>query len=56
MNLAEDKSFRSVKEMLAIELDKWMNKQGDPGEEIDSEKEFENARKGEHFNLKTSSK
>ena len=49
VNLAEEKSVRGIKKELSKELDRWMKQQGDPGAEIDSWEELENANKGEHF-------
>jgi N-sulfoglucosamine sulfohydrolase len=48
-NLAEDSKMKSIKMQLSYALDKWMKQQGDPGAKIDSFKELNNARKGNHF-------
>ncbi len=48
-NLVEQDETESVKNSLSNELDKWMKEQGDPGAEIDSFKELNKARKGNHF-------
>lgn len=48
-NLIEKEELTEVKERLSKKLDEWMAEQGDPGAEIDSYEELNNARKGEHF-------
>ncbi len=48
-NLIESPEMQSIKIKLSGELDKWMEQQGDPGAEIDSFKELNKARKGNHF-------
>ncbi|WP_372649094.1 sulfatase [Draconibacterium sp.] len=50
-NLAEKDAFLEIKTELSDELEKWMNEQGDPGADLDSKKEFEAQRKGNHFVL-----
>jgi N-sulfoglucosamine sulfohydrolase len=49
VNLSKKASVRDIEEELSMELDKWMKQQGDPGAEIDSWEELENAKKGAHF-------
>jgi N-sulfoglucosamine sulfohydrolase len=49
VNLSEKESVRAIKNELSNELDRWMKQQGDPGAEIDSWEEHENANKGNHF-------
>lgn len=48
-DLANVAEFAKVKERLSAQLDQWMRKQGDPGAEIDTKDQFENAMKGRHF-------
>lgn len=48
-NLADQAKMKAVKKKLSQRLDAWMKKQGDPGAELDTYEELNNARKGEHF-------
>lgn len=48
-NLAEDSRFTSVKANLSAELDRWMNRQGDPGALIDNEEDWRASREGKPF-------
>ena len=48
-NIAEDNEFDGVKNVLSKELKIWMKKQGDPGASIDSRKEFNAQKDGQHF-------
>lgn len=48
-NLAENYELQSIKNKLSTELNKWMAQQGDPGAELDSYKELNNAKQGNHF-------
>jgi uncharacterized sulfatase len=48
-NIANDKSFSDIKNKLSLLLDQWMDRQGDPGAEIDSREQWNNAVKGNHF-------
>jgi uncharacterized sulfatase len=50
-NLANDETYASIKKELSGELSKWMKSQGDPGASIDSRKEFNAQKKGEHFKI-----
>lgn len=50
-NLAEKNELSLVKNSLSEQLDKWMRQQGDPGAEIDSWEEWNNSKKGKHFNI-----
>ncbi len=49
-NLAKKEEYTSIKKELAKELANWMQKQGDPGASIDTKKEFNAQKKGNHFN------
>lgn len=51
-NLADQKQMKKIKKNLSRALDKWMEVQGDPGAEIDSFEELNNAKKGNHFERK----
>jgi uncharacterized sulfatase len=48
-NLADDATCAQIKERLSKELDRWMEEQGDPGAEIDTEEQWQAAKEGRHF-------
>jgi uncharacterized sulfatase len=48
-NLAETGQHQQVKQRLIDALDQWMQRQGDPGPEIDTWAALRNARKNNHF-------
>ena len=50
-NLIDNEKLKNVKTKLSTALDNWMAVQGDPGAEIDSFEELNNARKGNHFKI-----
>lgn len=50
-NLVEKPGVNSIKNNLSKELGKWMKQQGDPGAEIDSWEEWNNSKKGMHFDI-----
>ena len=51
-NLAGNEKYAEIQKLLSEELSNWMNKLGDPGAVIDSKKEFNAQKKGEHFKRK----
>lgn len=48
-NLAGDAEHAAVKRRLSGELDRWMRRQGDPGEALDAWEQLSAARNDEHF-------
>ncbi|MGI9242657.1 MAG: sulfatase family protein [Verrucomicrobiales bacterium] len=48
-NLAGDSAHEAIKLKLAAELDRWMEEQGDPGAEQDSQEALQAARRGKHL-------
>ncbi len=51
-NLADDAEHADAKKRLSEELDRWMESQGDPGAEIDTEAQWTAAKEGRHFEWK----
>lgn len=47
---AADPLWNNILTKLSGELDRWMEEEGDPGSVIDTKTEWDNARKGNHFN------
>ncbi|WP_319503398.1 sulfatase [uncultured Draconibacterium sp.] len=48
-NLIEREDLEGVKQKLSQKLDEWMDVQGDPGADLDTYEELNNAKKGKHF-------
>ena len=49
VNLSNQKDVSEIQKKLSMQLDKWLKEQGDPGAELDTYEELQNARKGKHF-------
>lgn len=52
-NLAGKSAYVKIQKELSLELHKWMKSQGDPGAILDTRKEFNAQRQGNHFKLNT---
>jgi len=48
-NLAGRAEHAEAQQRLSVELDRWMQSQGDPGAAIDNQQQWQASRKGEHF-------
>ena len=48
-NLAEDPVHAEAKQRLSNELDRWIQSQGDPGAQLDTEAQWQASKEGRHF-------
>ena len=48
-NLADDPEYQEIKQKLGRALDEWMEKQNDPGDQVDTKEALEAAREGKHL-------
>jgi len=48
-NLADNPEFQEIKQKLGRALDEWMEKQNDPGDQVDTKEALEAAREGKHL-------